>query len=65
MAECPKIPSETLSGEDIYPDLPPLIVDKIMKYHRLANVAFKNRNELSLGSWKEWMSTRQILLLEN
>lgn len=53
MAECPKIPSETLSGEDIYPDLPPLIVDKIMKYHRLANVAFKNRNELSLGSCKE------------
>lgn len=41
MAEGPKSHREPFSGEDIYPDLPPPVLDKIKKYHRFANAAIE------------------------
>lgn len=37
MAESQRTHRELFTGKEIYPDLPPLILDKIMKYHRVAN----------------------------
>lgn len=41
MAESPKIPRATFSSEDICPDLPPAVLDRIMMCHRLANAAME------------------------
>lgn len=41
MAEGSRTPRETFEGEDIYPNLPHPVFDKIMKYHRLANAALE------------------------
>lgn len=41
MAESPKVPRKTYRGEDIYQDLTSTSLDKIMKYHRLANAAIE------------------------
>lgn len=34
-------PREIYKGEDIYLNLPPPVLDKIMKYHRIANTALE------------------------
>lgn len=41
MAESPKVPRKTYRGEDIYQDLTSTSLDKMMKYHRLANAAIE------------------------
>lgn len=46
MAEGPKSLREPFSGEDIYPDLPLPVLDKIKKYHRLANAAIEPKREM-------------------
>ena len=43
MAEGPKSHREPFSGEDIYQDLPPPVLDKIKKYHRFANAAIESK----------------------
>lgn len=48
MAESQKTPRELFTGEDIYPDLPPLILDKIMTYHRLANAEIEPKRTVLL-----------------
>lgn len=41
MAESPKVPRKTCRGEDIYQDLTSTSLDKMIKYHRLANAAIE------------------------
>lgn len=55
MAESPRIPRETFNGEDIYPDLPPPILDKIIKYHRLANAAIEPKRTVLRELKSEWV----------
>lgn len=52
MAESPKVPRKTYSGEDIYQDLTSSSLDKMMKYHRLANAA-KEPNRAVLSELKK------------
>lgn len=48
MAESQRTHRELFTGEEIYPDLPPLILDKIMKYHRVANAEIEPKRTVLL-----------------
>lgn len=68
MAEGARIPREPFEGEDIYPNFPPPALDKIKKYHRLANAALEPKRTvlMELKRMNEYADvfTRKLTLCE-